>query len=156
MIHLHHVINVTKSLLLHSKFNGSGKRGKIKNQAAQGPRCGKYLSRCADRIFILGKMQAPLNFSYLEFMYLCNLATWANRKCQAYRMLPESFMTDVDRLKFKYIIVFTCKLVLFLLCPKNRARKCLCNLRTLKPRRINIPSFLDAYIVPHRLLPFQI
>ena len=54
-------------------------------------------------------MRAPFIFSYLEPVYLCNLATWANRKCKAYRIMPESLMTDVDRLKFKYIIVFTCK-----------------------------------------------
>ena len=47
-------------------------------------------------------------------------------------------------------------IVLFLLRPQNRARKCLCNLRTLKTRRVNIPLSLDAFIVPHRLLPFQI
>ena len=93
-------------LLLHSKINGSCKWEKIKNRAVQGPRYGRYLGRCTDRIFILGKI---LNFSYLEPIYLCNLATWANRKCQAYRMMPESLMTDMDWLKFKYIIVFTCK-----------------------------------------------
>ena len=35
--------------------------------------------------------------------------TWVNRKCQAHIMMPESLMTDVDQLKFKYIIIFTCK-----------------------------------------------
>ena len=101
--------NMTKTLLLHSKINGGCKWGKIKNRAAQGPRYGRYLGRCTNRIFILGKMRSPLIFSYLEPVYLCNLATWANRKCQAYRMMPESLMTDMDQLKFKYIIVFTCK-----------------------------------------------
>ena len=95
---------MTKTLLLHSKINGGGIWGKIKNRAVQGPRYGKYLGRCEDRIFILGKMRAPLIFLYLEPVYLCNLATWANRKCQTYRMMPESLMTDVDRLKFKYIV----------------------------------------------------
>ena len=97
---------MTKTLLLHSKINGGGKWGKIRNQAMQGPRYGKYLGHCADRILILAKMWAPLIFSYLEPIYLCNLATWANRKCQAYRIIPESLITDVDWLKF---IVFTCK-----------------------------------------------
>ena len=45
-----------KMLLLHSKFNGGGRWGKIKNQATQGPRYGKYLGCCSDRTFILGKM----------------------------------------------------------------------------------------------------
>ena len=70
-----------KMLLLHSKFNGGGKWEKIKNWAAQGPRYGKYLGCCTDGILILGKMRVPLIFSYLEPLYLCNLATWANRKC---------------------------------------------------------------------------
>ena len=75
----------------------------------QGLRYGKYLGCCVDRIFILGKMQAPLIFLYLEPIYLCNLVTWANRKCQAYRIMRESLMTGVDQLKLKYIIVFMCK-----------------------------------------------
>ena len=36
------------------------------------------------------------------------------------------------------------KVVLFLPCPQNHLRKCLCNLRTLKPRRVNIPSSVLA------------
>ena len=50
-------------------------------------------------------------------------------------------------------------LVLFLPRPQNRAGKCLCNLRTLKPRRVNIPSSfltLDAFIVPQLVLSSQI
>ena len=91
-----------KKLLLHSKINGGGKWGKIKNRAAQGPIYGKYLGRCADRIFYFGQNASAINFFVPGTRIL---ATWANRKCQAYRMMPESLITDVDRLNL-YILSY--------------------------------------------------
>jgi len=47
-------------------------------------------------------------------------------------------------------------LVLFLPCPQNHVRKCLCSLRTLKPCHINIPESFDMFVVPELLLALQI
>jgi len=98
------------------------------------------------------KLWGWCSYTWTWLLWLCD--NWST--CEEYWSNKWICRASLWRLLFIAMEVSQSWIVLFLWHPQNHTRKCLCNLQTLKPCRVNIPSSFDVFIVPELLLDLKI